>query len=289
MMIAFVLQRYLEQLPEQIELLRTHAESLLDADDRVRFLDDLASYENRMRSGLQMLLHVDDETMNTMQIIREPSPRFLLDNAVRYLEALRGVRAKNGLVVSEEESHAMEECLRSIPLIHATRFPENLREHGIHPASDLWMTSRKSSANAMDIALGLDEFVFCTHGFHLSNFADSFVTVSPELTDSSSSLCSAVDIFKLVLMRTGKMIPCSIETEEWLPVLPVYSRQLFRGDDFWRLKAEYVLTYFSSLDDYHSFAASQFYANAAERMPDGELPFLGEVKLRGVVRVSNAS
>lgn len=139
----------------------------------------------------------------------------------------------------------------------------------------------------MDIVLGMDRYCFCTHGFSLANYGGESVLVDNALAEREGTIVSTVDIFKLVLMETGKSIPCAVPTKDWVGSLAEYERQLFAGPDFWSLKAEYVLTFFGSLDEYHAFAARHFYENFAEHAPEGELPFLGEVKVLGAIPAEN--
>jgi hypothetical protein len=82
-----------------------------------------------------------------------------------------------------------------------------------------------------------------------------------------------------VLIKTKKVAPCAIETEEWISSLEDYSRNLFRGNDFWRIKAEYILTFFNSVKEYNIFAENYFYENKIKNAPTNEYPFLGEIKV----------
>ncbi len=125
----------------------------------------------------------------------------------------------------------------------------------------------------------MDRYVFFTHGFSLSNFSDDFILVDNKFVNNENTVVSSLDLFTFVLVKTGKNIPCSIHTEEWISSLEDYSRNLFRGCDFWRLKAEYILTFFASVNEYNCFAQNNFYANFIQKAPDNEYPFLGEIKI----------
>lgn len=278
-----LLQQKLLELPEQIWILQEVYQGMADEHERAKKLRDLVAYEKRMRKGFAFLLSLPEDELRFIESIRLPSTDLLLENRERYLSALRHFRQSSGQVISNEQRKDCIQKLRTIPLLHTSNDVDLVRKDGILPASDLWLTPFKSCANPMDIALGLDHYVFLTHGFGLSNFPGEQVRIDPTIIDLPDTFVSTVDIFKLVLMHTGKTMPCAIETEEWLPVLDAYRKQLFTGQDFWRLKAEYILSFFSNIDEYHQFAAKHFYENFSEHAPGVELPFLGEVKVRGKI------
>jgi hypothetical protein len=121
--------------------------------------------------------------------------------------------------------------------------------------------------------------VFLTHGFSLSNFSDFFVTINNELVDKPSTIISSLDLFTFVLIKTKKVSPCSIQTEEWVDSLADYSKNLFQGSDFWHIKVNYILTFFNTIDEYNDFAHKHFYENFITKAPDNEFPFLGEIKV----------
>jgi hypothetical protein len=193
--------------------------------------------------------------------------------------ALQSYRQKNGIKITSEQVEQLISELKKIHLIHTTKNPEQLKINGIKPASDLWLSPNKSCANAMDVILGLDKCVFLTHGFSLSNFSDFFVTINNELVDKPSTIISSLDLFTFVLIKTKKVSPCSIQTEEWVDSLADYSKNLFQGSDFWHIKVNYILTFFNTIDEYNDFAHKHFYENFITKAPDNEFPFLGEIKV----------
>jgi hypothetical protein len=276
-----LIERYLAELPKQLALLDKANAAVTDPQERAKREKDARSYERRMREGFQFLGQLDDATTATLQTVREQPAALLQENAARYSSALDSYRKRYGRALSEEQVSALMTSLQMIPLSHSTRRSAHVRENGIHPASELWMTPHKSTANPMDIILGLDRYCFLTHGFTLKNFGEEVVHVRADLIDAPTTTVSSVDLFKLVLIETGRTAPCAIETKEWLGSVPAYVTQIFSGKDFWRLKAEYVLTFFAEIDSYHAFAARHFYENHAEMAPEGEYPFLGEVKVLG--------
>ena len=89
----------------------------------------------------------------------------------------------------------------------------------------------------------------------------------------------ATDPFTFVLIKTGKVAPCAIQTKEWINSIEDYSKNLFQGIDFWQIKAEYVLTFFNSINEYNNFAQKHFYDNVIKKAPKNEHPFLGEIKV----------
>jgi hypothetical protein len=183
--------------------------------------------------------------------------------------------------ISKGEIMELITKLKKIPLIHSTKNWNEIVCCGITPASKLWMTKNKSCANAMDIALELDKYVFFTHGFVLENFSKDFVAINNDLIDSPDTLVSSLDLFTFVLIKTGKVAPCSIQTAEWIGSLEDYSKNIFAGKDFWEIKAEYILTFFKSIDKYNNFAKKHYYKNTIDKAPLNEYPFLGEVKVLG--------
>ncbi len=115
--------------------------------------------------------------------------------------------------------------------------------------------------------------------YKLKNFSDFFVLINNNLIDKKNTIISSLDLFTFVLIKTKKVAPCSIETKEWVESLEDYSKNLFQGSDFWYIKAEYILTFFNSIDEYNDFAQKHFYENFINKAPDGEYPFLGEIKV----------
>jgi hypothetical protein len=287
MSVRQILEQRLRELPLQIQILEEAYEKIADAEKQMERMQDLRSYERRMKEGLEYLLSVSPEDSALIEVIHSPANQLLQENRDRYLSKLAANRKKKGLHVSQEDIQELAEQLRLLPLVHSSNDIDLVRKDGILPASLLWMTPIKSCANAMDIALGLDQYVFLTQGFQLGNFSDKYLHLNPVLLEQADTLISTVDIFKLVLIRTGRSMPCAIETKEWLPVLSEYKKQIFAGKDFWQLKAEYVLTFFHSIEEYHAFAAKHFYENFAEKSSKGEQPFLGEVKVHGKVKSSS--
>ncbi|PCI25135.1 hypothetical protein COB57_02875 [Candidatus Peregrinibacteria bacterium] len=273
------IQKTLSDLPDQINILK---ESYLRTDDRNMYegkMKDLYDYEKRMKEGLIFLQNIEDpDVVESIEKIRECSRELTNKNTQRYLDSLKKHRKQQGIVVSQQDIDALILEIQKVPLIHTTKNPEALQVSGIKPAAALWMTEHKSCANAMDIVLGLDKCVFLTHGFCLDVYSNDCVMIDNSLINKST-IVSSLDLFTFVLNKTQKNIPCAIETEEWIDSLSEYSKHLFRGDDFWKIKAEYVLTFFLSLDEYHSFAKTHFYTNVFTKCPEGEVPFFGEIKV----------
>lgn len=275
-----IVKKYLDELPNQIGLLKDHYKKIFTDKTLSKKMVTLSEYESRMRDGLLFLDGLTDrKTISLIELIRKHPQSLLRRNRVRYLKSLFEYRAKIGKRITKGELGKMIDALRAISLFHTTKNPKEVRATGLLPASDLWLTEHKSCANPMDLVLGLDKPVFFTHGFHLSNFSDEFVHLDNRLIDLPSTLVSSLDLFTFVLVKTKKVAPCAIETKEWIVALEDYSRNLFLGSDFWRLKAEYILTFFDSIDEYDRFAIRHYYANTIEMAPKGEAPFLGEIKI----------
>jgi hypothetical protein len=283
MEIESLIQKYLNELPQQVGILQHKYAKIADTEERAKQEKELASYERRMKEGFELLSTLDEEMLGIMKNIRDASPSLLQKNAERYKAALIEHRKKHAISFSAEESEALQNILRAMALNHNTQSVALLRKNGIHPASELWLSDRKTTANPMDIILGMDRYCFFTHGFSLSNYGAQNVLVKNKLIENADTIVSTVDIFKLVLIATGKSIPCAVSTKDWVSSLGEYSKQLFAGSQFWALKAEYILTFFKNADEYHAFAAKHFYENHSEMAPAGEQPFLGEVKVRGVI------
>ncbi len=239
MQVHILLQNRLKELPNQIRLLESTYGAISDSTIRSEKLRDLALYKKRMEDGIIYLLSLDDVNQRRMQDIYSPSRALISENYDRYSRALTKERLATGIVYDEQKIAALLRKLRKIPLLHASNSTDVLRNEGILPANALWLTPTKTTANAMDIALGLDHYVFFTHGFILSNFSSDWIKADTALLERDSTLVSAVDIFKLVLMRTKQTIPCDVETAKWVPVLSEYARNIFHGKDFLRLKASY--------------------------------------------------
>lgn len=282
--IRTLIHKYLQELPEQIVLLEKACNAMQNAEERQRQVEDIRSYEKRMREGFSFLETLDDETLALIQTIREQPLSLLKENEERYKAALAHHRIHEGVAYSSEQFETLIQHLQTIPLSHSSRNVRRLQEQGIHPASELWLSPQKSTANPMDIVLGLDRYCFFTHGYTLKNFGESYVSVGNELLNLPTTVISTVDMFKLVLMATGKTIPCAAPTHEWISSLQEYSRQLFSHEAFWELKADYILTFFKTADEYHKFAERHFYENHSECAPAGEQPFLGEIKIFGAVQ-----
>lgn len=265
-------------------ILRGKTAGIEDSEERTTQEKDLVSYEQRMKEGFDFLSTLDEAALGIIKNIRDAAPTLLKQNAERYVDALREHRKKHAIFFSVEESETLQNNLRKIALSHNTKNAESLKKGGIHPASELWLSDRKTTANPMDIILGMDRYCFFTHGFSLSNYGEQNVLVNNSLIENPDTIVSTVDIFKLVLIATGKSIPCAAPTKDWVSSLDQYSKQLFAGSQFWNLKADYILTFFRNTDEYHVFAAKHFYENHTKMAPAGEQPFLGEIKVRGVIK-----
>lgn len=274
-----IIRQVLSKLPIQIELLRNEYAKIYNKAELQNKIDDLELYEQRMNDGLIFLNNLKDEKIvKLIEIIRTCSQQLTYDNRERYLATLKNHRNKHNISVSKRQVLQLIDALKKINLVHTTKNPDLIKKEGIKSASELWMTPYKSSANAMDIVLGLDKCNFLTQGFHLKNFSNSFVFVVNELLNNQHTTVSSLDLFTFVLIKTRKVAPCSIQTEEWIDSLEDYSKNLFRGSDFWQIKAEYILTFFNSVDEYNIFAQKHFYENFIDKAPDNEFPFLGEIK-----------
>lgn len=276
----YTIQKILNELPLQIDILKKEYAKITDKEEYEHKIDDLESYEQRMLKGLNFLNNLDDKKIiNSIENIRNCPKELTNSNKERYLSALQNHRKKNEIQVTHKQIEELISELKKIHLIHTTKNPKQVKKHGIKSASDLWLTPHKSCANAMDIILGLDKCVFLTHGFFLKNFSDFFVSINNELVDNPNTIISSLDLFTFVLIKTKKVVPCAIQTEEWIDSLEDYSKNLFQGNDFWHIKAEYILTFFDSLNEYNDFAQRHFYENLINKAPDNEYPFLGEVKV----------
>lgn len=274
------IQKILKELPLQIDILKKEYAKITNKEEYKHKIDDLESYEQRMINGLNFLNNLDDKKIiNSIENIRNCPKELTNSNKERYLSALQNYRQKNGIKITHEQVEKLINELKKIHLIHTTKNPKQIKKDGIKPASDLWLTPHKSCANAMDIILGLDKCVFLTHGFFLKNFSDFFVSINNELIDKANTIVSSLDLFTFVLIKTKKVAPCAIQTEEWIDSLEDYSKNLFQGSDFWQIKAEYILTLFNSINEYNDFAQRHFYENFINKAPDNEYPFLGEIKV----------
>lgn len=275
-----IIQKILNELPLQIDILKKEYAKITDKEEYKNKINDLESYEQRMIEGLNFLNNLKDKKIiNSIENIRNCPKELTNSNKERYLSALQNHRQKNGIEITHRQVEELINELKKIHLIHTTKNPNQIKKHGIKPASDLWLTPNKSCANAMDIILELDKCVFLTHGFFLKNFSDFFVSINNELIDKINTIISALDLFTFVLIKTKKTVPCAIQTEEWIDSLEDYSKNLFQGSDFWHIKAEYILTFFDSIDEYNDFAQKHFYENFINKAPDNEYPFLGEIKV----------
>ncbi len=275
-----IIQKILNELPLQIDILKEEYAKITDKEKYKHKIDDLESYEQRMIDGLNFLNNLEDKKIiNSIENIRNCPNELTSSNKERYLSALKSYRQKNGIKITHEQIEELIKELKKIHLIHTTKNPKQIKQNGIKPASDLWLTPYKSCANAMDIVLGLDKCVFLTHGFFLKNFSDFFVSINNELVDKTKTIISSLDLFTFVLIKTKKVAPCAIQTEEWINSLEDYSKNLFQGSDFWHIKADYILTFFNSIDEYNDFAQKHFYENFTNKAPDNEYPFLGEIKV----------
>lgn len=280
--------KILQELPQQVEILKKEYLKLSDKMEVIEKMNDLNAYEKRMREGLLFLNKIEDKKIiGTIDKIRKPTTNLLNINKQRYLSALNSHRKKNGIQIDKSEFTELLLKLKNSPLIHTTKNPNSVLKRGIKPASSLWLSNIKSCANAMDIILGLDRFVFLTHGFSLPNFSDSFVEISSELINKKTTIVSSLDLFTFVLIKTQKKAPCAVDTQEWIDSLEDYSKNIFKGTDFLEIKAEYILTFFESTEKYNKFAKNNFYENFVSMSPDNEYPFLGEVKILGEISTSN--
>jgi len=276
------------ELPLQIKILRKEYSKIVNKRERSEKMNDLVSYRKRMKDGLAFLRQIKDrKTIETIEKIQNPPKSLTHENKQRYSLALKNYREGKNIKFDQSEIENLAVKLRNIPLIHTTKTPDLIKSNGIVPASELWLSKVKSCANAMDIILGLDKYVFLTHGFSLPNFSDSFVEISSELVAKETTLVSSLDLFTFVLIKTKKTAPCSIATQEWIIGLEDYSRNMFLGEDFWQIKAEYILTFFETTEDYNEFAKKHFYANFVSMSPENEYPFLGEVKILGEIGASD--
>jgi|GEM_PF-7052866 len=275
-----IIKKTLNELPLQIGILKNEFTGIKDKSVRKKELNGLRLYEKRMADGLQYLNVLKSKKITGLiELIREKPAALLNQNKKRYLESLKKYRKKNGIKISTKDIETVIRELKKKPLIHTTKSPSIIRKKGISPSSGLWLSRYKSCANAMDIAIGQDQCVFLTHGFHLKNFSDDHVSVDIRLINDKKTLVSTLDIFTFALIKTKKSIPCSIETREWISPLYDYSKNLFAGKDFFRIKAEYILTFFSSIDAYDNFASRHYYSNVISKAPENEYPLLGEIKV----------
>lgn len=279
------IKKYLKELPKQIEILEKEYSKIIDKKDFQDKMDDLKSYEKRMFDGLNYLNSIKDKkTINTINQIIKPTKKLLADNKKRYLIALKNYREKNNLIVNKKQINQLKKELKKNNLVHTTKNSDYVRKSGIKSALDLWLTPNKSCANAMDIVLGLDQYTFLTQGFLLDNFSDSSVEVNNKLLDKKDTIISSLDLFTFVLIHTKRIAPCAIQTEEWISSLKDYSKNLFAGRDFYQIKAEYILTFFKSIDEYNIFAKQNYYSNIVDKAPKDEYPFLGEIKALGSIK-----
>ncbi len=275
-----LLAQKLSELPRQVAILLNAYQRITDAQEREKKIVDLEKYKKRMEEGIAFLCSIDDQdVVACIEKIKSRSTVLLLENRNRYLAALRDYRNQHNVVISPDQISACIQALKQIHLVHTTKESELVKKHGLLPSMSLWLTESKSCANAMDIALGLDACVFLTHGFNLADFGEKQVSVDNSLLDSDTTVVTSLDLFTFVLIKTGRVAPTAIPTKEWIIALNDYARNMFAGQDFWRLKAEYILTFFVSIDEFHLFAKTNFYSNNIDKAPVGEYPFLGEVKV----------
>ncbi|MBP6084770.1 hypothetical protein KA517_00835 [Candidatus Gracilibacteria bacterium] len=275
-----LLAQKLSELPKQIEILCNAYQLIADAQEREKKTIDLEKYQKRMEDGIAFLLSIDDAgVLASIERIRQPSPTLLYENKNRYLAALRDYRDTHNIVVGTTQIEDYIQVLKQVALIHTTKEPKLLKKRGLWPSKALWLTENKSCANAMDIALGLDGCVFFTHGFNLADFGESQITVANHLLDNDDVVVTSLDLFTFVLIKTGRTAPTAIPTHEWIVALSDYVQHMFAGKDFWQLKAEYILTFFASVDQFNTFAQKNFYSNQVSKAPEGEYPFLGEIKV----------
>lgn len=275
-----LLTRKLHELPQQVEILLKKYQLLADYKERKEKISELTKYEKRMQAGIQFLCSINDQSViANIEKVRNRSSSLLLENKNRYLHALSEYRQINNLVISNNQIHTCMEQLKASNLVHTTKEPEVLKQSGLVPSVSLWLTENKSCANAMDIALGLDECIFFTHGFNLANFGDSSVTVNNSWVDNENTVVTSLDLFTFVLIKTGRAAPTAIATQEWIVALNDYVKNIFAGSDFWQIKAEYILSFFSTIDEFNEFAKENFYSNKINKSPVGEYPFLGEIKV----------
>lgn len=275
-----VIKETLTGLPFQIGILENEITKIKDKSARKKELSELRLYEKRMKKGLNILNNLKNKKIiNLIDLIRKKPTSLLNENKKRYLEALKKYRQKNKIRISTLEIKKTIRELKKRPLIHTTKSPTIIRKIGISPSSELWMTHYKSCANAMDIVIGQDKCVFLTQGFHLKNFSNHYVSVDNKLINDKRTIVSTLDLFTFALIKTKKVAPCSIETKNWIGSLKDYSRNIFSGKDFLRIKAEYILSFFNSIDEYNDFASEHHYSNLISKAPENEYPFLGEIKV----------
>ena len=266
---------YLEDLFQYVQDLRKTYE-LLSEREAAQKLAFLKSFETKMRAGLQLILE-KWEYFVILEKIRNPEDHLLKENKKRYLEAI--IKDKGEL--DQGLLGELEVKLRKIPLIHATKNKELLQKNGVLTAANLWRNRIKTCANAMDIALGLHfHYVFFTHGLVLKNFSQDYVSINNDAINTS--IVSSVDVYKIVLIKNNLDGKGIVPTEKWFVALEDYAKQLFRGEDFFELKAAYILAYFKGeINAYDEFARQHFYSNDLLNAPPGEYPFLGEIKIFG--------
>jgi hypothetical protein len=272
------LEFYLNDLFSYVQELNKVYELLSEKEASQKKLDFLQSFESKMKIGLELILE-KKEYFEILEKIRNPKEILLKDNKKRYLEAIIQEKGQLDQILLRE----LEEKLRKIPLIHATKEKELLKKSGILTAASLWKNRINTSANAMDIALGLHfHYVFFTHGLLLHNFSQDYVSINNSFLETA--IVSSVDVYKIVLIKNNLENRGIIPTEKWFVALEDYARQLFSGEDFFELKASYILAYFNGdISAYDKFASLHFYSNDLLNSPPGEYPFLGEIKIFGDV------
>jgi hypothetical protein len=272
------LEFYLNDLFDYVQQLNKVFESLSEKKATQKNLHFLKSFEIKMRTGLELILE-NKKYFEILEKIRNPKDKMLKENKKRYLDAISEDRGH----FDEKQILEIKNKLKTIPLFHATKEKVLLKKSGIFTPASLWNNRIKTSANAMDIALGLHfHYVFFTHGFILENFSSNYVTIDNSALNNA--IVSSVDVFKIVLVKNNLENKGIIPTEKWFSALEDYFRQLFSGEDFFEIKTSYILAYFNGdIELYNEFARSNFYSNDLLNAPPGEYPFLGEIKVFGNV------
>ena len=268
---------YLEDLARYVQVLKKSYESLPEneAASKLKFLN---SFEIKMRAGLELILE-KEEYFPILEKIRNPEKQLLKENKERYLAAI----VKDKGLLDYGLMKDLEDKLRKIPLVHATKDKDLLLKNGIFTAANLWKNGIKTCANAMDIALGLHfYYVFFTHGLILKNHSCDFVSVDNVIIDEA--IVSSVDVYKIVLIKNNLDGKGIVPTEKWFVALEDYEKQLFAGEDFFELKSAYILAYFNGdIEMYNEFVRKHYYSNDLLNSPMDEYPFLGEIKIYGDV------
>lgn len=274
------LKKILNELLLQINILKNYFNDNFQGEELNNKIDDLIAYKKRMIQGIEFLNNLKDKNLlKNIEEISSPSFDLMLDNKERYLNSLKNYRLRNNIELKNSKIQELIFQLKKISLIHKTNDFTSILKTGIKSSSSLWLTNKKSCANAMDIALNLNKYIFLTHGFTLDNFTGENVFINNSIIDNEKTMVSSMDLFTFVLIKTKKSMPCSVKTYEWIDVLGEYKKNIFSGKDFWELKSNYILTFFDSLEEYNIFARNNFYSNFVSKSTENEYPFFGEIKV----------